>query len=147
MRDIKLDRHEILGQKKNLYKYNFLDFVFKKCLCYSKKRKNEIKIKSELLDNSDDFYDYYLDINTYLKKMIELDFIKLFVIKDREDLLVLDKFNPVLKNDYSKNYSEKIEALYRNKLESSETEELLESIRNMKNDDNRIFNALLSYYD
>ena len=57
--------------KKNSFKFNFLEYFTNTLCCF---RKNEkVNIKNILLDNSEDFCEYYLDINTYVKKMIEID--------------------------------------------------------------------------
>jgi hypothetical protein len=138
--------HSLLVNKRNNYKYNFFEHVFNEYFCCVKsKKKQETQYKSQLLENSESFLDYYLDVNTYVKKMIELDMLKLYLIKDKEDFEVINNFAPVIKNNYSENYENKIHSLYKNRLSNSETEELLENIKYMKSDDARVYKSLLNY--
>lgn len=131
--------------KKNNFKFNFLEYFLLNTMCCF--RKNEkVSKKNILLDNSEDFCDYYLDINTYIKKMIEIDLLKLYLIKNRDDLKAIENFKPAMKSDYSANYNEKIEKMYKN-LMDKDLKNLNENIKNMETRDNRIYKMILSFYN
>jgi hypothetical protein len=132
-----------IAQKKNSFKFNFLEYCLHYLFCFRKSEK--VKQKISMLENSEDFYDYYLDINNYIKKMIEIDFIKLIVFRN-EDRIALDYFTPSLKTDYSLNYLHKIQKLYSNNFSIQDQEEFLNSISNMKIKDKDFIEKMLSFY-
>jgi hypothetical protein len=139
--------HSQIVNQKNNFKYNFFEYIFNRYFCCLKNRKKqEVRKKSELLNNSESFLDYYLDVNTYVRKMIEIDMLKLFLLKDKEDFEVINNLTPVIKNDYAENYENKINSMYKNRIQLSETDELLENIRYMKSEDSKVYKALLAYY-
>jgi hypothetical protein len=139
--------HSKIVNQKNNFKYNFFEYIFYSYFCCMRNRKKqEVRQKSELLKNSESFLDYYLDVNTYVRKMIEIDMLKLFLLKDKEDFEVINNLTPVIKNDYAENYENKINSMYKNRTQLSETDELLENIRYMKSEDSRVYKALLAYY-
>jgi hypothetical protein len=135
----------IKQNKKNNFKFNFFEYFWLNSICCY--RKNEkINKKNILLDNSEDFCDYYLDVNTYIKKMIEIDLLKLYLIKNKDDLKAIENFKPAMKTDYSEKYNDKIEKMYRN-LMNKDLESLTENIKNMETKDDRIYKEILSFYN
>lgn len=138
--------HSLLIKKRNNYKYNFLEHVFNEYFCCLKsKKKQEIQYKSKLLENSESFLNYYLDVNTYVKKMFELDILKLYILNNKEDFEVISNFAPVINNNNFENYEKRIHSLYKNRLSNIETEELIENIKNMKSEDTRVYKTLLNF--
>jgi hypothetical protein len=130
--------------KKNNFEYNFLEYFLLNTMCCFKKN-HKVSKKNILLENSEDFCDYYLDINTYVKKMMEIDLLKLYVIKNKKELDAIENFKPALKSGYSEKYNEKIEKMYSNRV-SKDLESFSDSIKNMKTNDDRIFREFLDYY-
>jgi hypothetical protein len=130
-------------EKKNNFNYNFLEYCLYN-LCCIKNRK--FKTKARMLENSMSFYDYYLDINCYVKKMIEIDILKLYLIENQEDLSVINTFKPALTDNYNDEYLTKINDNYINRIKYHEQDSLLENVTNMKTKDSNIYKSLLSFY-
>lgn len=116
--------------KKNIFKYNFFEFILLNFFCCLRKNKI-LQRKQNLLENSNDFSDYFMDINFYIKSMMELDLIKKYLFtNDKSILNFINNFKPVLKEDYSESYSKKLTELYSNRISNIELESYLNSIKN-----------------
>ena len=72
------------------FKLNFSEIL---CKCIKTQKKN---IRLELFLNANSFYEYYLDITTYFKKMMEIDIIKYFLFTQNERELISILSNPDL---------------------------------------------------
>jgi hypothetical protein len=130
-------------EKKNSFKFNFLEYCLYNVFCIKNKK---FKTKARLLENSMSFYDYYLDINSYVKKMIEIDLLKLYLIKNQEDLTVINNFKPALTNNYDEEYLTKINENYINRIKYHEQDNLLQNVTNMTTNNSNIYKTLLSFY-
>jgi len=132
--------------KKNSFTYNFFEYIL---LCFCRcifKNKKFIK-KQDLLKNSNDLSDYYLDINIYIKNMIELDLIKHAIFSNNKNLkYLLDNFRPCLKNDYSERFNNRLSNLYANKLTENEMENYIGSIKEHSSNFDFI-NQIKSFYE
>lgn len=138
--------HNKIKQKKNDFNLNFIEYcVFYLYMCFGKRQYSRIHNKMSLLENSSDFADYYLDVNTYIKKMMEIDLLKIYVIKNKEELNFIDNFKPSMKHTYSDLYQEKLNNLYQNRLTNNKQDEAIENIRKMKIEDPRIYENILSF--
>jgi len=98
------------------------------CCCVYKNRK--IQRKQALLESSNNLSDYYMDVNIYIKNMLEMDLIKKILFnKDKNLSLLLENFRPILKDDYTYKYINKLSSLYKNNISDREIEGYVESIK------------------
>jgi len=88
-----------------------------------------------------------MDVNIYIKNMIELELIKKIIFKnDKQIISMLNYFKPALKNDYSQKYNDKLSKLYSNKFYESEIEEYMNSIKDLSLN-SELLNEIRSYYN
>jgi hypothetical protein len=127
----------------NYFDYNFFEYLIYP-LC-SRKRTLQ---KSKFLESSQSFYDFYMDINTYIKKMMELDYLKYRIIRNEAELKVLENFRPVLKDSYKENYGESILELYDSELKSESISKVYSGINEMDSTKTQllVYDYLLKYY-
>lgn len=128
---------------KSNFKYNFIEYIFNFVFC---KLSRNLKRKSQLLKGAESFLDYYTDIQIYTKKMMEIEQIKLFLIKEYKDLKIIDKFVPSLKLDYAVTFDSKVEAEYSNLIDKEGSDCLEESIKDLDLSNKELFNYMLTFY-
>jgi hypothetical protein len=96
---------------KNEYHIYFISYLFGKICQKLNCCRSRISKTLDLHDSTCSFYDYYMDINTYLKMMIEFDILKAIVLGKRKSGL-LRKFRPIITKKYNVIYKEKLEDFY-----------------------------------
>ena len=128
--------------RKNYFIYNFFEYIYSKvflCFCKSK----IIEKKEFTLKNSIDLTDYYLDVNLYIKNMIELDIIKTLIFGDDKNMLkIFSNFKPNLKVEYSEAYQKKLNDLYSSKISENELNDYINGIKNVKYVNKEFLNEL-----
>lgn len=130
--------------KKIKFEYNFFEYLcFNLC---SLKKKQKIEEKSMILESAENFFDFYMDITNYLKKMIELDFLKRYVVKNENDLKLIENFHPMLKPSYVETYGESIFDLYNYDYKMASISQVIEIIKTSENPNPEILKNLLKYY-
>lgn len=122
------DHSRISKNKTNFYFFEYLYDVIKNCGC-CKVSKNE---KIKLLQSSDAYFDYYTDINFYLKTMQEFEFLKAIVLT-KEKRQFLKNFRPFLKKNYYLDYSVKRRKLYSRKIKYKDIKEMKKTMLNPNN--------------
>jgi hypothetical protein len=144
----KIDQVVNLRKLKNNSGNNILDFNFFEYLIYPLCSRKRTLQKSALLDSTQTFYDFYMDINTYIKKMMELDYLKYSLIRNEEELKIIENFRPVLKNSYRENYGDSILELYDSELKSESISKVYSGINKMDSTKTQllVYNYLLKYY-
>ena len=90
-----------------------------------------------------------MDVNVYIKNMIELEFMKNIIFKNNKEILnILNIFKPALKEDYSQKYNNKLSKLYSNKFSETEFEGYLNSIKDISlNNYTDFISEIANYYD
>lgn len=133
--------------KKNTFRYNFFEYILVNFCCCFYKNKRTIK-KQILLDNSNDLSDYYMDINLYIKNMIEIELIKNVIFQNNKEIKsILNYFKPVLKDEYSQKFNNKLSKLYNNRFDEAELEDYINSIKNpCLNNYNEFLNEIGGYF-
>lgn len=122
---------------KNEYQISFITFllgkIFKKLNCC----KSKISKSYELHESTCSFYDYYMDINTYLKMMIEFDILKSILLGKRKNNL-LKKFRPIITRKYKTIYNEKLENFYTEKFSNNEINKIKRGMECFSNERNTV---------
>jgi hypothetical protein len=124
--------------------YNFFEYVFY-TFC-SKKNKQKILKKYMLLESTQNFYDFYMDINTYIKKMMELEYLKYHLITSESHLNIIENFQPTFKDSYTENYGEAIFELYDTVEKSASISNVYAGIKKIDPSNSQLYNYLLKYY-
>ena len=116
-----IDKKDILyyNYNKNEYNIYFISYIFGKIFQKLNCCKSKISKSYELHESTCSFYDYYMDINTYLKMMIEFDIVKGIVLGKKKNSL-LKKFRPIITRKYKIIYNEKLEDFYTEKFSNNE---------------------------
>jgi hypothetical protein len=126
--DIPLKNEEEL--RKNNFKIFFWDYLvgglFQACKCQRKTK------KYELYKSTENFYNYYMDINNYLKVMVEFEIIKSIVLSKAHKSM-LSKFKPYLKGNYQSLYKDKLQNLYQQTFNKDEIKKILTGIKTARN--------------
>jgi hypothetical protein len=87
-----------------------------------------------------------LDVNLYIKNMIELDMIKTYIFgHDKNILKIFSNFKPNLKSKYSETYEKKLSDLYSSKISENDFNDYLNGIKNGKL--NKEFLSELKFYN
>lgn len=97
------------------------------------------------VENSSALCDYYLDINTYIKKMIEVDLIKVLLSeKQPDEIKVIESFKPYLRSEREMKYYLAIRNLYNKHYNFGEIEEIVEEVKNLKTTNQNFYEALVA---
>lgn len=121
--------------KKNRFALSYITYIsnkfFSKFGCCQKK----LSKNYQLLDSTVGFYDYYLDINNYLKMMIEFDLVKHMLLNKRKTNM-LSKFRPIISKRYKSFYQEKLENLYNEKFSNNDIFKIKKGMESLSKEKN-----------
>ena len=74
-----------------------------------------------------------MDVNLYIKNMIELDMMKTLIFgNDKNILKIFSNFKPSLKAEYSETYEKKLNNLYSSKISEDDLKDYLDGVKDGK---------------
>jgi len=96
------------------------------------------------LNSTDELYNYYLDVNIFVKKMIEFDIMKSMFLK-QSDCDFLESLNPTINNNYAKYFKDLLQDTYKKSYTEEEKNKTVSNLNSIDVTNSKPFEKILMF--
>jgi len=98
------------------------------------------------LESTDELYNYYLDVNIFVKKMIEFDIMKSMFLKS-SDSSFLEGLNPSINKNYAKYFKDLLNDTYKKSYTHEDKERSIKNLTAIENISPKPFEKILMFVE